>query len=157
MEYGREIHERERRRMMERKQIYGFERDELEEVLQGLQIEAPEVGLRGKLDVVLKLRTGEFIPVDTKYTDEVVIQRQYLKQLYAYALLLDYKFDTNVTRGVIYYAKQHQVRVVEITDEDKKGLIRDITRIKRLISSETMPKKVSQEKCGYCEVKKYCT
>jgi len=156
MEYGKEVHERERRRMLERKRIYGFDREEVEEVLQGLQIEDPEVGLRGKLDVVLKLRTGEFIPVDTKYTDEVVVQRQYRKQLHAYALLLDYKFKTRVVRGIIYFSKQREVRVIEITEEDKAALRRDIERIKRLIDSEAMPRAVSRDKCKYCEVEKYC-
>jgi CRISPR-associated exonuclease Cas4 len=157
MEYGREIHDRERRRMIERKQIYGFERELIEEVLQRLRIEASEISLRGQVDVALKLKTGEFLPVDTKYTDEVAVQRQYRRQLHAYALLLDHRFKTNVTRGVIYFAKQHRIRVVKITNEDKKSLLRDIDHIKRMISSEVIPKRVSQEKCGYCEVKKYCT
>ncbi|MFQ6076508.1 MAG: CRISPR-associated protein Cas4, partial [Candidatus Bathyarchaeia archaeon] len=156
MEYGREVHERERQRMMERKQIYGFDRDEVEEVLQGLQIEAPEVGLRGKVDVALRLKTGEFIPVETKYTDEMTIQRRYRKQLHAYALLLDHRFKTNVRKGVLYFAKQRQSRIVEIGDEEKQSLIRDIHQIQRMISSEAIPKRVSPMKCEYCEVKKYC-
>lgn len=156
MEYGKEVHERERRRMLERTQIYGFERSEVEEVLQGLQIEDLEIGLRGKVDVVLKLRTGEFIPVDTKYTDEVWVQKQYRKQLHAYALLLDHRFKTNVVTGVIYFSKQKETRTIKITEEDKRALRRNIEYIKRIIASEVMPRGVSQEKCEYCEVKKYC-
>jgi CRISPR-associated protein Cas4 len=156
MEYGKEVHELEERRMLERKQIYGFDREEVGEVLQGLQIEAPEIGLRGKVDVALRLRTGEFIPVDTKYTDVVEVQLQYRKQLHAYALLLDHKFGTRVTRGVLYFSQQHESRVVEIAEEDKEALRRIIDQIKRIIASEVIPRKVSPEKCQYCETKKYC-
>jgi len=156
MEYGKEVHELEERRMLERKQIYGFERDKIEEVLQGLQIEAPEIGLRGKVDVALRLRTGEFIPVDTKFTDVVDVQLQYRKQLHAYALLLDYRFGTRVKQGVLYFSQQHESRVVEISEEDKMALRRSIDQIKRIIASETTPRRVAPEKCQYCEVKKYC-
>ena len=157
MEYGREVHDRERRRMTERNRIYGFKRELVEEVIQQLRIEAPEIGLSGQVDVALKLKTGEYLPVDTKYTDEVDVQRQYRKQLQAYAMLLDSKFNTNVTRGVIYFAKQHRLRLVKITGEDKKNLLREINNIREMMSNEAMPQKVSQEKCGYCEVRKYCT
>jgi len=157
MEYGREVHERERRRMTERNRIYGFKKDLVEEVLQKLRIEASEIGLRGQVDVALKLKTGEYLPVDTKYTDEVEVQRQYRKQLNAYALLLDHRFNTNVTRGIIYFAKQHRLRLVKVTGEDKRSLLREIDEIRKMMSSEAVPKKVSQEKCGYCEVRKYCT
>nr|MDO8134015.1 CRISPR-associated protein Cas4 [Candidatus Njordarchaeum guaymaensis] len=156
MEYGREVHDRERRRMTERNRIYGFRKDLVEEVLQRLRIEAPEIGLNGQVDVALKLKTGEFLPVDTKYTDEVEVQRQYRKQLHAYALLLDHRFNTNVTRGIVYFAKQHRLRLVKISGEDKKSLLREINIIRETMSSEVIPQKVSHEKCGYCEVKKYC-
>jgi len=156
MEYGKEVHELEERRMLERKQIYGFDRDEVEEVLQGLQIEAPEIGLRGKVDVALRLRSGEFVPVDTKFTDVVEVQLQYRKQLHAYALLLDYWFKTRVKRGVLYFAQQREVRTIEISEEDKEALKRSIDQIKKIISSEVTPRRVSPEKCQYCEVKKYC-
>jgi len=157
MEYGKDIHDRERRRMMERNRIYGFKRELVEEVIQKLRIEAAEIGLVGQVDVALKLKTNEYLPVDTKYTDEVEVQRQYRKQLHAYALLLDHKFNTNVTRGVIYFAKQHRLRLVRITGEDKKTLLREVDEIRMMISTEATPRKVSPEKCGYCEVKKYCT
>jgi len=155
MEYGAEIHEREHRRMTERKRIYGFPRDEVEEVMRNLQIEAEGIGLRGKLDVALRLRGGEVLPVDTKYTDEVILHRRYLKQLYAYALLLEDEFGTDVRRGVVYFSKQREPRTVEITDEDKQGVLRDIAQIRRMIASEEIPRP-NPERCGYCEVKKYC-
>lgn len=156
MEYGEEVHELEKRRMLERKQIYGFDRDDVAEVLEGLQIEAPEIGLRGKVDVALKLKSGEVIPVDTKYTDEISIQSQYRKQLCAYALLLEQHFKAQVRRGVIYFSLQKEPKVITILREDKEAVLRDIDHIRDLISKEIVPRGVSPEKCEYCEVRKYC-
>lgn len=155
MEYGAEIHERERRRMTERKRIYGFARDEVEVVMSNVQIEAGRIGLRGRLDVALRLRDGEILPVETKYTDEAILHRRYLKQLYAYALLLDHELRTGVRRGVVYFSKQREARTVEISDEDKQGVLRDVVLIRRIIASEEIPRP-NPERCGYCEVRKYC-
>ena len=156
MAYGSEIHEKERRRMMERKLVYGFDREKVDEVMQNLQIEAEEIGLRGKLDVALRLKSGEIVPVDTKYTDEAVVRRQYRKQLHAYALLLDHHFETNVRRGIIYFSKQREPRIIDISHKDKEGILRDIVNIRHLRLSEEIPRAVSPDKCRYCEVKKYC-
>ena len=48
------------------------------EVLQGLQIEAPSIGLRGMVDVALRLKSGEMVPVDTKFTDRTHLRRDTL-------------------------------------------------------------------------------
>jgi CRISPR-associated exonuclease Cas4 len=156
MEFGKETHERERRRVTERDQVYGFDREDVAEVLEGLQIEAPSIGLRGKVDVALRLKSGEILPVDTKFTDHVIVQRQHRKQLHAYALLLDYRFGVNVTRGVIYFAQQRRSVPVEISGSDKEDLKRDIRRIEEILSGELVPRGVAREKCGYCETKQYC-
>lgn len=96
------------------------------------------------------------VPVDTKFTDEVRVYRTFRKQIVAYALLLDYTFNTNVTVGIIYFAKQKKVKRVEITSEDKKYIVREIEKVRQLMLSESCPPKVADEKCAYCEVKKYC-
>lgn len=156
MKYGQKIQQREERRMKERKRIYGLEREEIERVMQKVQIEDSKIGLSGQVDTVLKLDSGEFIPVDTKYTDHMKIYRSFKKQIVAYALLLDHHFNVNTGRGIIFFAKQKKSLEVNITDGDKKHILRDIKRIQSLIKSEKIPRKATSEKCGYCEVKKYC-
>jgi len=47
-------------------------------------------------------------------------------------------------------------RTVEASHEDKRGVLRDIEHIRDMITREAIPTRVSPEKCGYCEVKKYC-
>lgn len=156
MEYGEEVHEREKRRMEERKDCYGFNRDEVEEVTQDLQLESERLGLRGKLDAVIRLRTGEVVPVETKYTDVAAPQRHYLKQLYAYAFLLEEYTGRPVKRGVIYFSQQREPRLVEITHSDKEAIKRDVEAIVKMIAEESPPRMVSPEKCRYCEAQKYC-
>jgi len=156
MEYGDEVHEREKRRMMERVDLYGFDKDEVAETIQDLQIESLTLRLRGKLDVVISLRNGELIPVDTKYTDSTVPQRQYLKQLCAYALLLEEWGKKPVKRGLIYFSQQKKIHSIDISHEDKESIKRDVKIIEKMLDSESPPRPVSPEKCRYCEVKKYC-
>ncbi len=156
MVYGDEVHEREKRRMLERKDIYGFSKDEVADVIQDLQIESKRLGLRGKLDVTLRMRDGELVPVETKYTDFASPQRHYLKQLYSYALLLEEWGGRVVKRGVIYFSQQKKPETIEITSEDKESIIRDIQIIEKMLASEEPPRAVSAEKCRYCEVEKYC-
>jgi CRISPR-associated exonuclease Cas4 len=156
MEYGDKVHELEKRRMLERKGFYGFDKEEVTEVIQDLQVESRRLGLRGKLDVVLRLRDGELVPVETKYTDFASLQRHYLKQLYAYALLLEEWGGVPVKKGLIYFAQQKKSIAVEIAPEDKESILRDMKIIEQMLLSEEPPRAVSPEKCSYCEVKKYC-
>ena len=156
MEYGEEVHEREKRRMEERKDCYGFKRDDVEEVTQDLQVESEVLRLRGKLDAAIRLKTGELVPVETKYTDVPVPQRHYLKQLYAYALLLEEWTGKPVKRGVIYFSQQRESKSVEITYGDKEAVKRDVEAIVKMIAEESPPRQVSPEKCRYCEVQRYC-
>jgi CRISPR-associated exonuclease Cas4 len=47
MEYGKAVQEREKRRLRERKDVYGFKREEVEEILHNLAVENLKVGIRG--------------------------------------------------------------------------------------------------------------
>jgi CRISPR-associated exonuclease Cas4 len=102
------------------------------------------------------MQSGEMIPVDTKHSNLRTISLPWRKQLVAYALLLDDKFNTQIKRGLIYLLPSRQIMVSNITDEDKAALARDLDRMGKVIESDSVPQKVSREKCGYCEVKKFC-
>lgn len=156
MELGAEEQSQEEDRLTERKKIYGFERDCVEEVMHRLYLENPRIGLAGQIDTVLRLKGGELIPVDSKYTDAIKVYRGYKKQLVAYALLLDYAFNVRTRRGILYFPQQKKVEEVPLTEEDKRFLIRDVEAIKRILEEERLPSKVTEERCGYCEVKRYC-
>jgi CRISPR-associated protein Cas4 len=156
MEHGAKIDETERRRMLERKTLYGFDRDDVERVVEKLHLYDETLGLEGVIDQTLFLKTGEVIPVDVKYTDIPQVQRQHRKQLIAYALLLDREYNITVNRGIIYLTKQRKNLEVSITWSEKKNLIKNIEEIRKLIKSEKIPRKASSSKCEYCEVKRFC-
>ncbi len=156
MEVGREEDEKEESRLGERKTVYGIDRGEVEQVLHNLYLEDSRVGLAGQVDTVLRLRSGEHIPVDSKYTEEVAVHRHYRKQLVAYSVLLESAFGTAVSRGILYFTKQREPVAVGISAEDKKALIKDLEAIRRVLEGESIPRKVSESKCGYCEVARYC-
>jgi CRISPR-associated exonuclease Cas4 len=156
MEHGAKIDKTERKKMLERKTIYGFEREAVEKIVEKLHLYDETLGLEGVIDQTILLKTEEVVPVDVKYTDLPLVQRQHKKQLVAYALLLDKYFETDVRRGVIYLAKQRKSLEVSITWRDKEGLMRDLEAIRGILSSERIPRKASSSKCGYCEVRRFC-
>jgi len=94
--------------------------------------------------------------VGSKYTDALAVQRGFRKQLVAYALLLDHGFDAVTKRGILYFPQQKKVHEAPITEEDKRFLVKDLEAIRRILAEERLPTKVSKEKCGYCEVRRYC-
>jgi len=156
MEHGKEVDEAEGRLMARRKTLYGFNREEVAEVIEKLYLLDEELGLEGEVDQTIILKSGEVIPVDIKYTDIPTVQKHYKKQLTAYAILLDRRFNTNVRRGIVRFAKQRKSVQIPITWQDKKTLIAELQHIRRLLNSETIPRPTSPKKCRYCEVKKYC-
>lgn len=156
MTFGKDEQKREKKRVTERKDVFGLPREELDQILRKVHILNPIIGLYGQIDVVLKHKNGELLPVDIKYSDFVQVARHWKKQLTAYAMLLDFKFDTTVRKGILYFPKQKEHLGVGITEEDKKFVLRDLETIRELIRTEIVPRKVDESKCRYCEVAKYC-
>jgi CRISPR-associated exonuclease Cas4 len=154
MEFGKEEHIREHRRLRERKSIYGFEREDIETVYHKLYVEDEKRGLFGQIDTVLELKDGSLVPLEVKYSDFVTVYSNWKKQLVAYALLLEKRFGKEVKKGVLYFPKQKKKVVVDIGAEDKKFVVRDIETIRKLVKSEKMPR--GRDRCGYCEMRKFC-
>jgi len=119
MELGREEHEKEHERVEHRKNVYGIKREEISKICHDLMIESEKLGLYGKIDSVVFLESGEIIPVELKYTHTPEVIRNWRKQLTAYALLLEDKYNTRVRRGIFYFQQQKKVVEVEITHQDK--------------------------------------
>jgi len=157
MDMGKEVHEKEHCRVKERKTIYGFQKDEVAEVIHDLAVEDVNNGLYGIVDTTIILKNGEVVPVDVKYTDSEKVRINWKKQLTAYALLLEYRFKTTVKRGFIYFPAKHKQIQIDIPSEAKAVLKHDIKKIKELINSERMPNVSKGKQCNYCEMKKLCT
>jgi CRISPR-associated exonuclease Cas4 len=156
MELGAGQHEREPRRTSRRTTIYGFPVEEVKQVLHDISLEDQELRLFGKADTVVELKNGEIILVDVKYSDTEFLTRAWKKQMVAYAVLLERALGRRVNRGMIFLLPSKRVLWVGLTSEDKLELFRDLERMRRVIDSDALPPKVSQERCGYCEVAKFC-
>lgn len=156
MEFGKKEDELEEERLEERKTIYGFDRSKVKEIMHNLYLEDEKIGLAGQVDTVMRFESGECIPVDSKYTDEVAVQRHYRKQLVAYSFLIESAFQTKVTRGVLYFSKQKKSVIVPLLAEDRDSFQKDLESIRRILRGESIPRKVSERKCGYCEVARFC-
>jgi len=156
MEFGAGQHEREPRRLERRTTVYGLPVEEVKRVLHNILLEDERLGLFGRVDTVMELKSGEMILVDVKYSDVGFVTRAWKKQMVAYAVLLERAFGKKIDRGMIFLLPSKQVLWVRLTAEEKKELPRDLERMRRVIDSDTLPPKVSRERCGYCEVAKFC-
>lgn len=156
MELGSKQHGREHRRSGRRKTVYGFPLEEVERILRDIPLEDPGLGLHGRADTVLRLRSGELIPVEVKHSDLSFISRAWRKQMVAYAVLLERKLGVRIKRGLIYTLPAKRMLWVNLTPEDKLELVKDLDRMRRVVDSDALPPKVSRERCGYCEVAKFC-
>ena len=154
MEYGKEVHEREHRRVKERQLLYGFSKEEVKIIHHELYLQDEEIGLYGQIDTVIELKTGEILPVEVKYSDFDQIFENWKKQVLAYALLLEKRFERAVKRGVFYFPKQKERKIIEFSPEDKRSVLRDVRNIRQLVKSEKMP--TGRYRCGYCELINIC-
>ena len=156
MHLGREEQEKEVKRLSERKDVFGIQRGEVEKIEENKYLECKELGLCGIMDVLLTLRSGEMIPVDIKYTSYPFLSTGRVKQIIAYSLLLDHGFRTNTRRGIVYYPQQNKQDSIKISISDKDALLKDLERIRNILSSEKIPRKTASEKCDYCGYLKIC-
>jgi len=156
MGLGAGQHEMEQERTERRKKIYGFQAEDVEEVLHDIPVEDGELGLFGRVDTVLRLKSGEVIPVDVKYSDLPRVSRAWRKQMVAYSVLLERALGVRIRRGLVYLLPSRRVLWVNLHAEDRAELERDLERMRELVSSDRVPRPVSEEHCGYCEVEKFC-
>jgi CRISPR-associated exonuclease Cas4 len=154
MRLGTEEHEREHKRAKERRTVYGFAPEDVAHVLHNVYVET-ECGLYGQIDTLVTLTSGDIVPVEVKYSDRAAVSRQWKKQLVAYALLLR-SLGHHVTCGLIYLPKSKKLVKVEILQEDLNEILSDVKRIRSLLRGERMPRGVREDKCVYCEVRKFC-
>ena len=156
MDMGKEEHEKEHRRVKDRKTVYGFSEEEISKVIHDLMIEDPKLGIYGIIDTTVILKNGEIIPIDVKYSSATSVRINWKKQLIAYSLLLESHFGTVVKRAMIYLPAQHKQMEIDINNESKEIVKQDIRKIEELIESEKMPNVLKGNQCSYCEMNKFC-
>lgn len=150
---GREIHDEklERNKNYLRKKI-GVEEKWLDQYL-GMD------GLRGKVDEVLKLKDGTFVPLDYKFAQwKDKIYDTYKQQLYCYAVLIEENFKTKVEKGFLVYTRsKHKLIEIEIPQEAKSKVRKSMTDMLEIIEQNKFPKATKYKKrCLNCTYRNIC-
>lgn len=156
MEIAKEEHEKEKRRSGRRETIYGLPKEDVAEILRDVAVEDPELGLYGKIDTVLKLKNGELIPVEVKYSSLPFVSRAWRKQMLAYITLLERTSGSRVNRGILYLLPLKRVFWINAEVGEKRELKRDMERMYQVACSDSIPRAIEKERCNYCEMLKYC-
>lgn len=119
-----------------------------------------KLGIQGILDLLIKTKEGEYIPVDYKMmeTNRGKPWMDHKYQLAAYALLIEDSFKRLVKRGFINYVPEKEIIKIEISPAMKVHVKRVIGHIKKIVSEEKPPlKRATARKCtGGCGYKHLC-
>ncbi|MEW5980227.1 MAG: CRISPR-associated protein Cas4 [Acidobacteriota bacterium] len=153
MERGKESEFRldslERRRGLKRYQLDAGERHF------HLWLTSERLGLSGRLDLLIVSSQGCF-PVDFKHTRGRPY-RNHLCQLAGYALLVQERFERQVTTGFIYLSPIQEVVRVSITSGLKQEALKRLAEIRSLIKEAVLPAPTPvRARCQDCEFRNYC-
>lgn len=115
--------------------------------------------LRGKIDEILILDNGTMAPLDykfAKYNNRVY--QTYLTQLYCYALLIEYNFNTKVNNGYLVYIRSKNKLVdVKIEESDKAKVAETAEAVINIIENNYYPKATKYKKrCVTCTYRNIC-
>ena len=127
-------------------------------VFENVEMESLNFRLRGKVDYILVTKFNEYIPAEIKWAEAFqTIKRDHALQLATYALLIEENFDAMVKRGVVYYLRSKNIKILEIRNELKKEVREVIGKITEIIANEIEPSvRVIKGKCRNCGFKNYC-
>lgn len=156
MELGKLEHEQEKRRDRRRRALYGIDKEEIRRVWHDVMVEDPELGLYGRVDTALELNSGEWVPVEVKYSDLGFVTRAWRKQMLAYACLLERTKGVKVRRALFYFLPSKRAVWINLQAEEKAELEKDVERMRQVASSDSIPPPVDISRCKYCEMFKYC-
>ena len=159
MEAGAQAHDvapdLERRRSLKAYRLQDGEREF------DVWLESVELGLRGRVDMVITRSagegaTGEIIPVE--YKDSPGRGGPgWVLQLAAYGVMLESTRGLAVSRGFVYYIPQRRAREFALLPELKAQLVVTLKAMRKMIEFERMPGPVSQRaKCAACEFRRFC-
>jgi len=154
MEAGQEAHQEEKEREQRRSlRAYGLQEGER---TFNLWLESVELGLRGRMDMAVRIGDREAIPVE--YKDSPGRAGPHLeRQLAAYGLLLEEAWGLPVRRGFLYFIPQRRSKEVPLTAE-LYGQVRGMVEaMRRMVEGEAMPSPTRQRrKCVACEFRRFC-
>jgi CRISPR-associated exonuclease Cas4 len=157
MEAGIAAHDKAQKLEERRKlKAYGLEEGERHF---DVQVASKELGLNGRLDLVISLdkeKGREWIPVDYKQTARRAGQHVRL-QLAAYGIMLEETMGGQARRGFVYSLLTRQVEQVALTDKLRREVQSVAVAMRDMVRRETMPAPPrSCRPCVSCEFRRFC-
>ena len=124
-------------------------------------LESEELGLRGRVDMVITRMggdgiKGESLPVEYKDSPGRGGPGWTL-QLAAYGVMLEASRGLPVQRGFVYYLPQRRAREFALTTDLKAHVAATVGAMRAMIEFERMPPPAAQRaKCPACEFRRFC-
>jgi CRISPR-associated exonuclease Cas4 len=124
-----------------------------------VEVASQELGLRGRVDVVIEVGEGEereWVPVDYKQTTRRTGQH-IRRQLAAYGLMLEETWGGTVRRGFVYSLVTRKTEEIALT-ERLRGEVRGVVgAMREMVEREAMPEPPgSRRPCVNCEFRRFC-
>jgi len=158
---GKTVHEEELKRIIRRVGLAARKKklDIIEKIIKK-RILIEEESLYGEIDLVIKTRSKEIIPVELKNTQSNKGKPwpDHRYQLAYYAILLEKETGKIIKRGCIYYIPENRLVEIIITNHEKNYVRKIIEKIKEMMKTEKPPKqRIHPRKCtGGCGYKWIC-
>lgn len=127
--------------------------------LYNLYMKDEQLGLMGNCDKT-EIIDGMYYPVLIKNSKPPMkgVWDSDAIELVAYAILLEYEFDSDIYVGFVDYEKTSDRRVVVMDHNLRRGLFDVISEVKEIIEDKKVPNVTkSISKCNYCEYKDICS
>lgn len=146
----REEAERERRRGL---RVYGLPEGER---ITRVDLASGRLGLRGRVDLVIRVENREAIPVE--YKNSVRVPGEHFQlQLATYGLMLEEKWGLPVRRGFIYAIPLRRAREVPFSPAMFKKVEDAAIAMWEMVEGEQMPEPPARRRqCVACEFRRFC-
>lgn len=118
-------------------------------------LSSKELGLSGKLDLLIESTTGWY-PVDFKETGGPA-RANHQAQLCGYALLVEEAYQTRVETGFLYLIPGNRIEPVDLTVSLKTETLTRLEEIRDMIQRQRLPDPTPvRARCTDCEYRNYC-
>ncbi len=122
-------------------------------------LESAQLGLRGRIDLVVEVGKGqerELIPVDYKQS-RWEAGRHVRRQLAAYGMMLEERWQVPVRRGFIYNLLTRRTQEVPLPPELKEEVRQLVRQMREMVLTERLPAPArKRQRCTNCEFRRFC-
>lgn len=117
---------------------------------------SPELQVTGLLDMLI-LTEDEAIPVEFKNDLHNRVGANHKRQLAAYSLLIEEKWELPVKRAFIHFIPTRQSREIILSDATKNEILSQLDNLRDMLEKEALPDHTPKlGRCIDCEFRNFC-